>query len=184
MPHSTGTDAVITAVRRWLETVVIGLNLCPFAARELRLERIRFAVTSATTETQVSQRLRSELQRLDSQPDIETTLLILPNALQKFGDYNNFLDTAENLLKTMDMEGIYQIASFHPHYQFAGTRASDAENYTNRSPYPVLHLLREASLEKSIARYPDVNQIPQRNIALMQQLKTDHLEALLRACFV
>jgi uncharacterized protein len=176
-------DAIIASVRYWVETVVVDLNLCPFAGRELRQERIRFVVTSSTTETELLASLQAELEWLDTHPAIETTLLIHPRVLQDFDDYNQFLETADDLLSAMDVDGIYQLASFHPHYQFAETAVADVENYTNRSPYPMLHLLREQSLERSIASYPDAEQIPLRNIALMKRLGVARLEQLLRACF-
>ena len=130
------------ATRDWLEQVVIGLNLCPFAHREFANDRVRFAITDATTELQLLQSLESELQLLFGDPSIETTLLIHPQALGDFADYNQFLDLADGLLVQMNLEGIFQIASFHPDYQFDGTSPGDAENYTNRSPYPTLHILR------------------------------------------
>ena len=176
-------DAVTAAVRRWVETVVVELNLCPFAGRELRRERIRFAVSPATTLAELLANLRTELERLDTEPDIETTLLIHPRVLQDFEDYNEFLESADELLDTLGMVGTYQIASFHPHYRFAGTAAADVENYTNRSPYPMLHLLREASLERAIASYADTEQIPLRNIALMKRLGAERLKQLWQACF-
>lgn len=176
-------DAVTAAVRRWVETVVVDLDLCPFAGRELRRERIRFAVSPATTSAELLASLRTELERLDTHPAIETTLLIHPRVLQDFDDYNEFLDIADELLGTLGMVGSFQIASFHPHYRFAGTAATDVENYTNRSPYPMLHLLREASIERGIASHPDTEQIPRRNIALMKRLGADRLKQLLRACF-
>ena len=183
MTDPDDTDSITASVRRWVESVVVDLNLCPFAGRELRRERIRFAVTPATTEAQLLASLQTELEWLDTHPAIETTLLIHPRVLPDFGDYNQFLDTADDLLGAMGVDGIYQLASFHPHYQFADTAADDVENYTNRSPYPMLHLLREQSLERSIASYPDTEQIPRRNIALMKRLGIARLKQLLRACF-
>ncbi len=176
-------EVIIAAVRRWVETVVVELNLCPFASRELRRERIRFVVSRATTETQLLASLKSELEWLESHPDTETTLLIHPAVLQEFDDYNQFLETADGLLAAMGVDGIYQVASFHPQYQFAETSPEDVENYTNRSPWPLLHLLREQSLERSIASYPDTAQIPLRNIALMKRLGIDRLKQLLWDCF-
>lgn len=183
MSGPNDTDAIAAAVRRWVQTVVVGLDLCPFAGRVLRAERVRFAVTPATTEAQLLESLQAELQRLDTHPAVETTLLIHPRVLQDFDDYNQFLETADALLEAMGAEGIYQVASFHPHYRFAGTAADDVENYTNRSPYPMLHLLREQSLERGIADYPDTEQIPLRNIALMKRLGTARLKQLLQACY-
>ena len=182
MTEPTDADAITAAVRRWVQSVVVELNLCPFAGRELREGRVRFALTPATTEAQLLERLQAELEWLDTNPDIETTLLIHPRVLQDFADYNQFLDTADALLNAMGADGIYQIASFHPHYQFAETAADDVENYTNRSPYPMLHLLREQSLERAIAAYPDTQQIPLRNIALMKRLGLERLQQLLRDC--
>ena len=182
MNEQNDADAITAAVRRWVQSVVVELNLCPFAGRELREERVRFVVTPAATEAQLLTSLQAELERLDTDPDIETTLLIHPRVLRDFADYNQFLATADELLVAMGADGSYQVASFHPHYQFAGTAADDVENYTNRSPYPLLHLLREQSLERAIAAYPDTQQIPLRNIALMKRLGIERLKQLLRAC--
>jgi len=182
MTDLTNPDAITTSVRHWVETVVVDLNLCPFAKRELLQERIRFVVTQATTEAELLASLQAELELLDTNSQIETTLLIHPQVLQDFDDYNQFLETADELLDAMGVDGKYQLASFHPHYQFAETAAADVENYTNRSPYPMLHLLREQSLERSIASYPGTQQIPLRNIALMKRLGVARLKQLLRAC--
>ena len=173
---------IIESARWWVETVVIGLNLCPFAQEELINNRIRFVVSDATTEEQLLASLHTELALLDSNKAIETTLLIHPDVLADFDDYNQFLDYVDNLLAQMSYKGIYQVASFHPDYQFAGTNPDDAENYTNRSPYPMLHLLREASLERAIASYPDADKIPERNIALMETMGAEKLKAVLQAC--
>lgn len=183
MTDSVDTEAITASVRHWLETFVVDLNLCPFAGRELLQERIRFVVTPATTEAELLASLQAELEMLDTHPEIETTLLIHPRVLQDFEDYNQFLETADDLLQVAAMVGIYQVASFHPHYRFAETAAADVENYTNRSPYPMLHLLREHSLERSIASYPDTAQIPLRNIALMKRLGIARLKQIARACF-
>lgn len=180
--ESENDEQVILAVRNWVETLVVGMNLCPFAKRELVKNRVRFVVTAATTEEQLLQVLRAELELLNTDSAIETTLLIHPDVLQNFYDFNDFLHDADSLLVEMEEEGIYQIASFHPDYQFGGTSPRDAENYTNRSPYPVLHLLREDSLERVIADYPNVDDIPQRNIELMNELGRDKLQALLKSC--
>jgi len=170
-------------VRRWVETVVVDLNLCPFAKREMVKNRVRFAVTQAKTEEQLLTALQTEVELLSREPSVETTLLIHPDVLHGFDDYNQFLNYAEGLLVQMKMEGVYQIASFHPDYKFAGTEPADAENYTNRSPYPMLHLIREESLERAIAAYPDVDKIPLRNAELMNTLGEDRLRELLQACF-
>ncbi|MCJ7558418.1 MAG: DUF1415 domain-containing protein, partial [Gammaproteobacteria bacterium] len=151
-------------VRKWVGSFVVDLNICPFAKKELVKKRVRFAVTEAATEESLLMALESELELLNADPAIETTLLIHPRVLQDFGDYNQFLDLADGLLVQMELENIYQVASFHPDYQFAGTDPGDAENYTNRSPYPVLHLLREDSLDQVLSDSQDADQIPLRNI--------------------
>ena len=170
-------------MRQWVESVVVDLNLCPFAKRELVKNRVRFTVTEVTTEEQLLIALQAELELLNNEPSVETTLLIHPNVLQDFYDYNQFLNYADRLLAQMKLEGVYQIASFHPDYQFAGTNPDDAENYTNRSPYPMLHLIREESLERAIASYPDVDNIPEQNRKLMESLGEIKMKELLRACF-
>lgn len=175
-------EEVILAVRQWVETFVVGMNLCPFAKRELVKNRVRFVTTASTTPEQLLLILQAELELLSTDASVETTLLIHPDVLQDFYDFNDFLHDADSLLVEMELDGIYQIASFHPDYQFGGTSASDAENYTNRSPYPVLHLLREDSLERVIADYPNVDDIPERNIELMNELGRDKLQALLKSC--
>lgn len=177
------TQSVISSVEKWLDTMVIGLNLCPFARREFVKKSIRFSVSSADSETQLIAELQTELTRLNDHPEIETTLLIHPCVLEDFFDYNNFLSIAERLILGMNLEGIYQIASFHPDYQFAGTKPEAPENYTNRSPYPLLHILREVSLEGAIDTFPDVAEIPEKNIKQMGQLGSEKIQALLNACY-
>jgi hypothetical protein len=175
-------ERTVLAVRQWVDTLVVGMNLCPFAKRELLKSRVRFVTTTSTTQEQLLLALQAELELLNTDPSVETTLLIHSNVLQDFYDYNEFLSYADSLLVEMGLEGIYQIASFHPDYQFGGTRPDAAENYTNRSPYPMLHLIREASLDRVIAGYPEVEKIPARNIALMNDLGQNKLQALLRSC--
>ena len=180
---SVNDETSVLAVRIWVETFNVEMNLCPFAKRELVKNRVRFVTTAATTPEQLLMALQNELELLNADSSVETTLLIHPEVLQDFYDYNDFLSCADRLLLDMQLEGTYQIASFHPDYQFGGTRPSDAENYTNRAPYPILHLLREDSLERVIADYPDVDDIPERNIELMNTLGHDKLRALLQSCF-
>ena len=174
-------DAVAAVVRQWLESLVIELNLCPFARRELINDRVRFAVTGATTEDELLNALRAELELLGANTSIETTLLIHPEVLCDFADYNQFLDAVDSLLRYLELEGIYQVASFHPDYQFGGTEPNDVENFTNRAPYPLLHILREESLERAIAEFPDVEQIPERNITLMNSMGEEQLRRLWQA---
>lgn len=176
------TDAIVQATRCWLERVVIDLNLCPFAKRELLKERVRFSVTQTHSPEQLLAALDDELSLLERDNAIETTLLIHPNALNNFYDYNDFLDTADALLQEQGYEGVYQIASFHPDYQFADTQQDDASNYSNRSPYPMLHLLREESLEQAIASHGTVDEIPQRNIELMEKMGEQAIRGILLSC--
>ncbi|WP_237058653.1 DUF1415 domain-containing protein [Microbulbifer sediminum] len=159
-------EAVVAAVEQWLSEVVVGLNLCPFARRPMRAGQVRFAVSEARDDAALMDALQAELEKLDAHPpsELETTLLVVPLHLAEFGDFNQFLDLAEWLLERQGYSGTYQLASFHPHYQFAGTQPGDAENLTNCAPYPILHLIREASIEKVLANYPDPEAIPEQNI--------------------
>ena len=175
-------DEIIAAVQRWVRSFVVDMNLCPFAKRELIRNRIRFALTAAKTEEALLIALQAELELLESDNTIETTLLIHVNVLQDFDDYNQFLNCTDELLGRTGLEGVYQIASFHPHYRFDGTESDDAENYTNRSPYPMMHIIREESLARAIAESANVDQIPARNIALMNKMGPDKLRTLLQAC--
>jgi len=168
-------QSAIASVRHWLETFVLGNDLCPFASRKFFSDRVRFSYTDASNELQLLDALADEIKLLQQSLNIETTLLIHPLVLEDFNDYNQFLDQAEQLIEEMGLMGIYQIASFHPNYQFSGSQPADAENYTNRSPYPLLHLLREQSVEQAITNHPDIGAVPANNIALMNQLGTDVL---------
>lgn len=176
-------EPALQHTRNWVESVVIDLNLCPFAARELNQERIHFSLSEADSVAALLADLESELQRLKQDESIETTLLVHPRVLTDFLDYNQFLDILDALLVETGLEGIFQIASFHPDYQFAGAQPDDVSNYTNRSPYPMLHLIREASLERAVANYPDAEQIPQRNIELLEGMGYHKMLALWQACF-
>ncbi len=176
-------EKIVRSVRHWLESLVVDLNLCPFAKHELVQNRIHFSVTGAVTEEQLLMDLQAEFGLLNSREEFETTLLIHPQVLQDFYDFNQFLNYADSLLAQLGLEGVYQIASFHPNYQFDGTKPDDVENYTNRSPYPILHLLREKSLDRAIANHPDSNRIPERNIELLKRLGRDKMQNLLKACF-
>jgi len=178
-------ESVMQATQKWLEEVVIGLNLCPFAAKPNRLKQIRTVVCEAGAKDQdfeddILGCLEMELKLLDinTPEQVETTLIVIPNTLQNFDDYNQFLDYAEFVLQRGGWEGTYQIASFHPDYCFADAHPDDDENLTNRSPYPILHLIREASLEEAIEKYPDTEEIPNNNIERVEGL-TDKEKAKL-----
>lgn len=170
--------AVRAAVQRWVSEVVAGLNLCPFARREIDAGSVRYVVSEAAGEAALLEHLAEELCFLRARPDVETTLLIHPGVLQDFDAYNDFLSLCDDLLAALAMEGEFQVASFHPAYRFDGTDADAPENYSNRSPYPLLHLLREASVARAVASHPDTAQIPARNVERLRTLGTDHLRAL------
>ncbi|RKF45542.1 DUF1415 domain-containing protein [Paraburkholderia fungorum] len=158
-------DAVIAVTRHWLTKAVIGLNLCPFAKAVHVKEQIRYAVSDAVDMEGVLTDLETEIQALvaASPETVDTTLLVLPRALGDFLDYNDCLFFAERMIKQLRLEGIIQIASFHPHYQFEGSEPDDIENYTNRAPYPIFHLLREDSIERAVQAFPDAEAIYERN---------------------
>lgn len=171
-------QVVVDSVKHWLADVVIGLNLCPFAGKPAAEGKVRFSVSAAGDEEQLINELKTELERLDAEPDIETTLHILPHYLDDFYEYNNFLDWVDGLLQKYQWEGVYQVASFHPKYCFAGAHPDDAENLTNRAPYPILHIIREASLEAVLAHYPNADEIPERNIDTVEGLSAEQTRAL------
>jgi uncharacterized protein len=164
--------AALEATRIWVDKAVIGLNLCPFAKAVQVKQQIRYAVSGARHEEELLDDLAIELRHLiDTDPaSLDTTILIHPYVLTDFLDYNDFLETADDLVTELGMDGEIQIASFHPDYQFADTAANDIANYTNRSPYPILHLLRETSIEKAVETYPDVSDIYRKNIETMRRL--------------
>jgi len=165
-------DEIIASTRRWLERSVIGLNLCPFAEVVYRGGRVRFRVSEQRSAAVLLEELRAELNALQAaDPErCETTLLIHPWVLTDFAEYNEFLDVCEATVADIGLEGELQVASFHPQYQFAGTESTDIENCTNRSPFPMLHLLREASIERAVAAVPDTDEIYRRNIRTMRDL--------------
>ena len=162
---------IIARTQAWLEKAVIGLNLCPFAKAVHIKQQIRYVVSPATTETELIEHLAQELAHLaaTSSKTTDTTLLIHPNVLQDFLDYNDFLDTADEVLETLELDGELQIASFHPQFQFADTDAEDITNYTNRAPYPMLHILREDSVDAAVKAFPEAEAIYAVN---MQTLRT------------
>ena len=174
-------DAIEADVRRWLERAVIGLNLCPFAKAVYVKQQVRFVLSDAELEDDLLEELAEELLRLRDTPadEIDTTLLVHPRVLADFLEYNDFLDRVDALVEALDLDGVLQVASFHPQYRFADTDTDDPGNGTNRSPYPTLHLLREDSLDRAVAAYPDPDAIVQRNLATMEALGLDGLQRLL-----
>lgn len=181
MPNPTDHPAIIEATRRWLDRVVIGLNLCPFAGQPWRQGRVRLQVSDATTPEQLAGDLADELLALHraDPAECETTLLIHPLVLGDFLEYNDFLDIADELLEDLDLDGTLQVASFHPDYRFADSPPDDPANCTNRSPYPMLHLLREASIEAATAGHPASEAIFKRNIETMRELGVEGWKKLI-----
>ena len=171
---------VIAATRLWIERAVIGLNLCPFAKAVEVKNQIRFVVSLARTRDDLLFDLADELRLLAAaDPEVcDTTLLMHPQVLTDFPDYNDFLDIADAAVDALGLDGVVQVASFHPDYQFAGTRPDDIDNYTNRAPYPTLHLLREDSVERAVAAFPDTEKIYENNIRTLRQLGPDGWRSL------
>jgi hypothetical protein len=174
------SEVVITKTKEWLEKVVIGLNLCPFAKAVHVKKQIRYVVSPAVNREELLKDLVAELNYLTriSASETDTTLLIHTEVLQDFFDYNEFLSVADQALVDLNLVGVLQVASFHPSYQFAGTKPDDISNFTNRSPYPMLHLLREASVTKAIDSYPNVEGIPDKNIETINKLGVDGFKKL------
>ena len=179
---SESAERVIATTREWLEKAVIGLRLCPFAAGPFARGQIRYSVSEQESTDGLTQELARELEHLHAADPLlcETSLLIHPRVLNDFGDYNQFLDRAEATLVALNLEGELQIASFHPAYQFAGSAPDAVENYSNRSPYPMLHLLREASVTRAVATFPEASEIGDRNIATLRALGEAGWRELLR----
>lgn len=174
---SVNDQIVVERTRRWISSFVIGLGLCPFARQVFDAGRIRYAISYSRDKNTLSNDLVSELHLLLASPStqIETTLLIHPHVLGDFLDYNDFLGVVDQLLEELRLRGTIQVASFHPQYRFAGTEPNAAENYTNRSPYPMLHLLRETSVSQAAEASDEVLKIPRRNIETMRNLGQEHI---------
>lgn len=173
---------VIHQTKCWVKTVVAGCNFCPFAKRELERESIRYSVIHENTHEACMQAVIDECVLLDCDSAIETTLLIFPAAFEEFYDYLQLVEIAGRLLEQQGYQGTYQLASFHPEYRFADTEIDDAANFTNRSPYPMLHLIREASIEKALQQYPDAEHIPERNIEYARSKGLNTMQGMLDDC--
>ena len=167
-----GEEEALGLTRRWLEQAVIGLNLCPFAKAVYAKQQVRFVYSDATTPEQLIEQLGEELLLLRDTPadQVDTTLLVHPHVLQDFLDYNDFLEQADALVEVLELDGELQVASFHPDYQFADSGPDDIENYSNRAPYPTLHLLREDSVSRAVEADPDPDSIVERNYATLRAL--------------
>jgi hypothetical protein len=170
----------VAETERWLQRAVIGLNLCPFAKAVHVRDQVRFVLSEALTPDELLEDLGAELLHLRDTPaaETDTTLLVHPGVLGDFLDYNDFLEQADALVAELGLEGVLQVASFHPDYQFAGTAPDDVENFTNRSPYPTLHLLREDSVSRAVEAFPDPDAIVERNVETLRRLGRDGWRAL------
>jgi len=170
---------VIAQTQAWIEKVVVGCNFCPFAAREVRLGGIHYEVLSEPLSQSV---FLAECRRLDDDQAVSTSFLILTQADFVFEDYLDLVEQAQSWLEAADYEGVYQLASFHPDYRFASSHSGDAADFTNRSPYPMLHLLREAAVSAAVDSYPDAESIPDHNIRTARQHGLQHMQELLQSC--
>lgn len=172
----------IDITRCWIEKVVIGQNFCPFARYVFINELIEFSVKRPGSPLSALEQLTDALAKLQSTPSIETTLIIYPDFAAAWDEYLDYYDLAQRLLTEFNYEGVFQLASFHPDYCFQDATSDDAANYTNRSPFPILHILREASLTQQIEQYPDVDAIPDNNIKRARSIGADQLRLLLKQC--
>jgi uncharacterized protein len=176
------TELVIYQTRKWITDVVAGCNFCPFVSKEIKQNTIHYQVETAVDPVVCLRAFLQECIRLDEEKNIETSLLIFPEAFQRFDDYLDLVSRAEKILKKEGYEGIYQVASFHPLYCFANAPADDAANYTNRSVYPMLHLLREERVAQALLKYPDPAKIPERNIHFAREKGVAYMKMLRDAC--
>lgn len=173
-------DEVVAAIKSWIDKVIVGLNFCPFAKKEMERKTVRYAISPTTQVNDALSHLIEELALLDQHPEIQTTLLVFPLGFSDFEGYLDMLELANSLLGQGGYSGIYQLASFHPNYCFEGEDKNDPANYTNRSPFPILHILRESSIEAVLQRYPEPESIPVNNIAKARELGSSFLQALLK----
>ena len=172
------SEQVIDRTKKWIIDVVIGCNFCPFAAKVVKQQTIFYQVEENTTLEICLASFVLEMERLDNDPTIETSFLIFPNTFQQFDDYLDLVSFAEKLLKRKGYDGVYQVASFHPLYLFANSDENDPANYTNRSIYPMLQLLREESIDKALANYKDPESIPARNINFAKEKGLAYMKML------
>jgi uncharacterized protein len=173
---------IIEQTKNWIKTIVIGCNFCPFANREFKNDTIHYQVVTSTKQTDAREALLKELKRLDRDKTIATTLLIFPNAFAEFDVYLQLVSFAEKLLQQKGYEGIYQLATFHPLYRFENSAPGDPANYTNRSIYPMLHLLREDQIRKAVQYYGNAEEIPERNIQFAREKGEVYMKMLRDSC--
>ena len=177
---STTHKNAIQQTKLWVEQVVIGLNLCPFASKPVKDNKVAYIAAGDATMEQHLQQLADCFKQLDSEPGTETSLLIFPESYQSFDNYLELLYLSNLLLDDLRYTGVYQLASFHPAYCFENSDENDAANFTNRSPYPMLHIIRESSLEKAIAGFEGIEKVPERNVNTLRQLGYHKMEQTLQ----
>lgn len=178
------SENIIQHTKNWVSSVIVKYNICPFARREVERGSIRYALIEEMNKESVLQSLLDECRYLDEHGDVETTLLIMPVGFEGFYDFLDLVELANDLLEMEEYEGVYQLANFHPDYCFAGEPQSEPSNYTNRSPYPTLHIIREKSMEMAISNHPDVDAIPERNIAFANKKGNAFFADLLATCLL
>ncbi|MEQ1554957.1 MAG: DUF1415 domain-containing protein [Ferruginibacter sp.] len=178
----TDNNTIITQTKKWVKDVVVGCNFCPFAAREVKRNTIYYKVIESATTQKILETSTSIFNHLDNDNAIETALLITPHNYTNFIDFLNIVDKVEKILQKKGYDGVYQIASFHPQYIFAGSNNIDAANYTNRSPYPMLHFIREESITRAVNSYPNINDVPNKNIAFAEEKGLEYMQKLLASC--
>lgn len=178
------SSKTLDETRRWVEQVVVGLNLCPFASAPMKGERIRYVLCSEHAVEGIYRALLTEMERLTGLPEseAETCLFVVPQGLERFDDYLDLFEIAETAIPEAGLDGILQLASFHPDYCFEDASTDDPANYTNRSPHPMFHLIREAPLARALESYPNPEAIPERNIALLREMGLAEIEERLAAC--
>lgn len=172
-------NQIIAATQEWVKTIVVGFNFCPFAKKEVQRETIRYKVCHESSSSESIQVVLDELYLLDQQSSIETTLIILPSGFEDFDEFLDLVDLADSIIDQAGYRGIYQLATFHPDYCFEGLAADAAANCTNRAPYPTLHLIREASVERVLKQFPDPESIPVANGKKAEELGLDYFERFL-----
>ena len=180
--QQTNADKIIAQTKKWITDVVVGCNFCPFAAREIKRGSIHYEVLFEATDEDTLKAVVKIVSLLDADDTIETALIIMPEAYDAFANYLEIVDKAEDLLESENYEGIYQIASFHPKYMFAGSTIIDPSNYTNRSPYPMLHFLREDSVSRAVDAHPNIDDVPEQNVQFAIEKGLDYMQKLFAAC--
>jgi len=170
---------VIQTTQHWVDKMVVGLNLCPFAKRSIDHNQLRYVVDTRDDIESITQRLVEELERLVNDHSIETTLLIHPNFTTEFDAYLDYLSGVDDLIEALGYSGIFQVAGFHPNYQFEGVAEIDPANHTNRSPFPMMHLLRESSVAWAVETHPDIDSVPERNVELLRGMGERGIKALI-----